>query len=122
VNSLPSSQTKTSNAETKSQSPPNPDGSKGKPDHQEKVKELEKKAQGEKKDGETVLTEKKIQNENSNRRPDVQIVNEKGQTRKVFEAERRPNSQRNQKREAEYKKLGIEQETHKVGPKTNIPQ
>lgn len=100
----------------KSDGPPNPHGSRGKPDHQEKVKELEQQAQGEAQDGETVLTEKKIQNQDSNRRPDVQIVDENGQTRKVLEAERKPNSQRNIKREEEYRKLGIEQETHKVGP------
>ena len=99
---------------TASKNPPNPNGAKGKPDHQEKVKELSKKAEGEAKQGEQVISEKKIQGHDSNRRPDVQIVNE-GKTRKIFEAERRPNSQRNVKREAEYKKLGIENETHKVG-------
>jgi RHS repeat-associated protein len=112
-----------SSGKSKSDGPPNPNGSKGKPDHQEKVKELEKKAQGEATEGETVLTEKKIQKEGSNRRPDVQIVGETGETRKVFEAERKPNSQRNIKREEEYKKLNLEQETHKVGgAPTNIPQ
>lgn len=96
-------------------SPPNPYGSKGKPDHQEKVKELEKKAQSETKPGETVLKERKIQGQDSNRKPDVQIVDENGKARKVLEAERNPNSQRNQKREAEYKKLGLDQVTEKVG-------
>lgn len=94
---------------------PNPDGSKGKSDHQEKVKELTGKAQSEANSGERVLTEKKIQNQPSTRIPDVQILDEHGKTRKVLEGERRPNSQRNIKREAEYKRLGIEQETHKVG-------
>ncbi len=94
---------------------PNPYGSKGKPDHQEKVKELEKKAQSETKPGETVLKERKIQGQDSNRKPDVQIVDENGKARKVLEAERNPNSQRNQKREAEYKKLGLDQVTEKVG-------
>lgn len=32
-----------------------------------------------------------------------------------FEAERKPASQRNVKREQEYKKLKVDQETHKVG-------
>lgn len=99
----------------KVKSPPNPDGSKGKPDHQGKVAELVKKAQSETKPGEQVLSEKKIQRQESKRRPDVQIVGKDGKARKVFEAERRPNSQRNIKREEEYKKLGIEQETPKVG-------
>ena len=99
----------------KVKSPPNPDGSKGKPDHQGKVAELVKEAQSEAKPGEQVLSEKKIQGQESRRRPDVQIVDKDGKARKVFEAERKPNSQRNIKREEEYKKLGIEQETHKVG-------
>jgi hypothetical protein len=90
----------------------NPDGSKGKIDHQNKVAELEKKAQGEVKEGETVLRERKIQGQPSNRKPDVQIVDKEGKTRKVFEAERKPTHKRNRDREAEYKKLGLEQETH----------
>ncbi|MBT1688276.1 DUF6443 domain-containing protein [Dawidia soli] len=107
------------NAKTKRDGPPNPDGAKGKPDHQEKVKELEKKAQSEAKEGETVVTEKKIANENSNRKPDVQIIDPNGKTRKVFEAERRPGSKRNRMREEEYRQLGIDQETHKVGGAPN---
>ncbi|MCD6011792.1 MAG: hypothetical protein K0Q79_1654 [Flavipsychrobacter sp.] len=95
--------------------PPNPNGSKGNSDHQEKVKEVTNKAHSETKPGETVVSEKKVQGHPSTRRPDAQILDENGKTRKVFEAERKPNSQRNIKREAEYKKLGIEQETHKVG-------
>jgi hypothetical protein len=93
----------------------NPHGSKGKPDHQAKVKELEVKATKEN-PGKSVITEKKIQVEGSNRRPDVQVVDPKtGKTTKVYEAERRPQSGRNQKREAEYEKLNIPNETHKVG-------
>lgn len=95
--------------------PPNPDGSKGKPDHQEKVAELKKKAEGETREGERVLTERKIQRDDSNRNPDVQIVGEDGKTRKIFEAERRPGSKRNVDREAEYDRIGVEHETHKVG-------
>lgn len=72
----------------------NPYGSKGKPDHQQKVDELAKKAQSEAKPGEAVLRERKVQGHNSNRRPDAQIVDPNGQTRKIFEAERKPNSQR----------------------------
>jgi len=93
----------------------NPYGSKGKPDHQQKVNELEKKAQSETKPGERVIRERKIQGQDSRKRPDVQIVNRNGKARKVFEAERKPTSNRNIKREKEYKKLGVEQETHKVG-------
>jgi hypothetical protein len=89
-------------------------GSKGKPDHQSKVEELKKKAQDEN-PGKTVVTEKKIQGHNSNRRPDVQVVDpQTGRATKVYEAERRPGSTRNKKREAEYKKLDIPNETHKV--------
>ncbi len=33
----------------------------------------------------------------------------------ILEAERRPDSKRNKTREAEYQKLGVVQETHKVG-------
>jgi RHS repeat-associated protein len=94
---------------------PNPNGAKGKPDHQAKVKELEKKATDEN-PGQRIATEKKIQTEGSNRRPDVQAIDPKtGKTTKVYEAERRPESGRNQKREAEYKRLNIPNETHKVG-------
>ena len=93
----------------------NPDGSKGKPDHQAKVNELGKKAQSETNKGETVLQERKVQGHDSNRRPDQQIVDKNGKTRKIFEAERKPNSTRNVKREAEYKRLNIENETHKLG-------
>jgi len=93
----------------------NPNGSKGNPDHQQKVNELGKKAQSEVKEGETVLQERKVQGHDSNRRPDQQIVGKDGKTRKTFEAERKPNSSRNVTREEEYKKLGVENETHKVG-------
>jgi RHS repeat-associated protein len=91
----------------------NPNGCNGKQDHQDKVKELAGKAQGEAKEGETVLENKKIQGrDDSNRKPDVQIVNKEGKTRKIFEAERKPSSQRNRDREAEYDRLGIPHETH----------
>jgi RHS repeat-associated protein len=95
----------------------NPDGAKGKPDHQGKVKELSEKAKSEN-PGMDVVQEKKIQLEGSNRRPDVQVVDPKtGKTIKVYEAERKPNSQRNKAREAEYKKLNVPNETHRVGGK-----
>ncbi|HET8689186.1 MAG TPA: RHS repeat-associated core domain-containing protein [Methanosarcina sp.] len=101
-------------SETSSQTR-NPHGSKGKPDHQEKVKELAEKAKAENPD-KIILQEKKIQVEGSNRRPDVQVVDPKtGKAEKIYEAERRPKSQRNIKRESEYKRLNIPSETHKVG-------
>ncbi len=90
---------------------PNPHGSKGKPDHQDKVDELDEKAQGEKQPGENVLRERKIQGHDSNRRPDVQIVDREGKARKIFEAERYPNRARNINREKEYNDLGIENQT-----------
>lgn len=90
----------------------NPNGSKGKPDHQKKVSELEKKAEGKLKQGESVETEKKIKGHDSNRRPDVQILDENGNTRKIFEAERKPQSKRNKTRESEYDRLGVDHETH----------
>ncbi len=93
----------------------NPYGAKGKPDHQQKVGELTDKAKAEN-PGMQVVTEKKINTPGSNRRPDVQVVNPStGRTEKIYEAERNPGGQRNQKREAEYKKLNIPFETHKVG-------
>ncbi len=85
----------------KEKSPPNPNGAKGNIDHQEKVGQLADKAKAEAKPGEKVITEKKIQVPGSNRRPDVQVVDENGKTVKVHEAERKPNSARNKKREAE---------------------
>ena len=93
----------------------NPFGSKGKPDHQSKVAELAEKARVDN-PGMDIITEQKIKVANSNRRPDVQVVDPNTKrTIKIYEAERHPNSTRNQKREAEYSRLGIPFETHKVG-------
>ncbi|OKS85677.1 DUF6443 domain-containing protein [Mucilaginibacter polytrichastri] len=104
-----------STAPPKEKGPPNPDGAKGKPDHQEKVQELAEKAKAEH-PGSEIIQEKKIRLDGSNRRPDVQVVDPKtGKTTKVYEAERKPNSSRNKKRQAEYDKLGVDHETHKVG-------
>ena len=86
----------------------------GKQDHQQKVQELNSKALGEANNDETVLIEKKIQIEGSNRRPDVQIIDKDNRTRKIFEAERHPESKRNRMREEEYKRLSIEYETHSL--------
>ncbi len=94
----------------------NPNGSKGNPDHQEKVGELESKARSEAGEGEQVVREKKIQGHESNRRPDVQIVDRSGKARKVYEAERNPGRKRNIQRQQEYDRLEIEHETHKVKP------
>jgi len=95
----------------------NPFGSKGKPDHQAKVKELVKKAEKEFPDENNyeIVQERKIHLEGSNRRPDVQVVDkETKKTVKVYEAERHPNSTRNLRREEEYRKLGVDYETHPV--------
>ncbi|WP_156401367.1 hypothetical protein [Duganella sp. Root1480D1] len=92
--------------------PPNPDGQNGKQDHKDKVKELVEKAESEAQDGETVLENRKVRGHDSNRKPDVQIVDKEGNTRKIFEAERKPTSKRNILREAEYDRLGIPHETH----------
>ena len=79
------------------------------------MKELSEKAKVDN-PGMDIVTEQKIKLEGSNRRPDVQVVDPKtGTTTKVYEAERRPASSRNTNREAEYKRLGIPNETHKVG-------
>jgi RHS repeat-associated protein len=91
---------------------PNPFGAGGKPDHVHMVEQLVKKAEGELGPGETVLRERQLQGHPSTRKPDVQIVDEAGKTRKVFEAERHPGRKRNIDREAEYDGLGIENETH----------
>lgn len=87
---------------------PNPHGSKGKPDHQDAVTKLGDKARSETKPGETVLQERKIQGHDSRRKPDQQIVDKDGKTRKTFEAEREPDSKRVTDKLEEYKKLGIE--------------
>lgn len=89
-------------------------GSKGKPDHQRKVKELVKELENDDTPGK-VLQEKKVQGvPGCNRRPDAQKVNN-GKTVKIKEAERHPNRKRNKDREAEYDEHGIPHETHKVG-------
>jgi len=93
----------------------NPYGSKGKPDHQAKVEDLSKRAKAENPDMD-IVTERKIQGHDSNRRPDVQVVDpQTGRATKVYEAERRPESTRNRTREAEYNRLNIPNETVKVG-------
>jgi RHS repeat-associated protein len=93
----------------------NPFGSRGKPDHQDQVRELAEKAREQAKEGEQVLTEQAIRGHDSTRRPDVQIVDENGRTRAVFEAEREPRGKRNVEREKEYDDLGIPNQTHGVG-------
>ena len=96
-------------------SPPNPYGNQGKQDHKDKISELRDKALTEAKKGETVETGTRIKGHDSARMPDVQIIDAEGKTRKVSEAERNPTHKRNQSREAEYDRLGIENETHGVG-------
>ena len=60
------------------------------------------------------MREIQMQGHDSNRKPDVQIVGPDGKTRKVFEAERNPTHKRNVEREDEYRRLGVEFETHPV--------
>jgi hypothetical protein len=86
-------------------------GSKGHPDHQAKVAELAKRAESELGPGEIVLRERQVNGLPSRRRPDVQIRDINGKTRKVFEAERWPERIRNRLREAEYDRLGIDHVT-----------
>lgn len=101
--------------ETATKTARNPYGSKGKPDHQMSVREGRQRAEAELREGEQVLTEKKIQHPDSNRIPDNQIVTKEGTTRKIFESERHPTRQRHRDRQAEYDGLGIEHETLPVG-------
>ena len=89
-------------------------GSRGRPDHQARVRDLLDKAREEAGPGETVVQEQRIRGYDTRRCPDVQIRDKDNVTRKVFEAERRPNSKRNREREDEYDRLGIPYETHPV--------
>jgi hypothetical protein len=59
--------------------------------------------------------------EGSNRRPDVQIVDKDGNTRKVFEAEREPDSKYVQSKKDEYDRLGIEQEYYDLNDNLQPP-
>jgi RHS repeat-associated protein len=94
----------------------NPFGCTGKPDHQDKVRELGNRARDEAEDGEEVLENKKLQGFDSNRRPDQQIVDKNGRARQVYEAERNPNGSRNRAREAEYNRLGVPNQTFPLDP------
>jgi RHS repeat-associated protein len=88
--------------------PPNPHGSKGKPDHQAAVDKLGDKARKEAGPDEVVLRERKVQGHDSGKIPDQQIVDRHGKTRKVLEAERYPNSKRVDDKRAHYAERGIE--------------
>jgi RHS repeat-associated protein len=120
ANEIPTEGNKTGDSEESCEETPtaktrNPYGSKGKPDHQEKVDELESKARSEYPDAD-IWREKNIQHPGSKRRPDIQDVDPKTNgVIKIYEAERLPNSLRNRLREAEYDTLKIPHETHKVG-------
>jgi RHS repeat-associated protein len=94
----------------------NPDGARGKPDHQEEIKKQADQARSEASPGETVLEGKKVQGADSNRRPDVQVVGEDGKVKKVIEVERKPDSKRNIDREKEYKRLNIPSNTVPLPP------
>jgi RHS repeat-associated protein len=86
---------------------PNPYGSRGKPDHQQAVKELADKYRDQLKPGEQVIEGGKIRGHDSDRRPDAQIIDKEGTTRKAGEIDRNPTGSRNQNREAEYDRLGL---------------
>jgi hypothetical protein len=89
----------------------NPDGSKGKQDHQDEVKSQADKARAEAKPGETVREGTKIQSVDSNRRPNVQVVGTDKKVVKVIEVERKPKSKRNRTREEEYDRLEVPNQT-----------
>jgi RHS repeat-associated protein len=97
--------------EDRGRSCPNPDGCKGKQDHQDGVKGAADRARGEAQEGEQVLEGRKLQGYDSNRKPDVQIVNTEGRARQVYEVERHPTRKRNREREAEYDRLDVPHET-----------
>jgi RHS repeat-associated protein len=99
------------NGENGEKSCRNPNGCTGKQDHRDKVGELADRARAEAKEGEQVLENKQVRGYDSRRKPDVQIVDEEGRTRQIYEAERYPDSKRNRDREAEYDRLGIPHET-----------
>jgi hypothetical protein len=103
--------TKTDNVADAARKVPNPHGSVGAPDHQEGVAKAVDDLAAEASEGQEVLSNKQIRLPGSTRRPDAQLIDEDGKTIKVIEVERYPNSQRNQTREAEYDRLGVEQET-----------
>ncbi len=106
--------TENANAQQQATTHPNPYGSPGKPDHQAGTASAVKDLNKEVKPGEKVLSNKRVQGLNSNRRPDAQIVNKNGVTRKIIEVERKPRSARNIKREKEYDKLGVPHETRPI--------
>ena len=59
---------------------------------------------------ERVVREGQVKGLKSSRRPDAQIVDKEGKTRKVGEVERKPNGTYNKKRTEEYNNLGVEYE------------
>src|SRR5262249_30984123 len=91
--------------------PPNPHGAPGAPDHQEEVQRQADKAEAQAKPGQTVEVGKRIKGVDSRRKPDVQVVGPDGKVVKVVEVERHPNSRRNRKREKEYDRLKVPNET-----------
>ena len=84
-------------------------------DHQDKVAQLAERALNEAQEGEQVLQNRRVQGYESSRKPDVQIVDREGKARQIYEAERYPNSARNQTRQAEYEQLGIPHQTFPLG-------
>lgn len=86
---------------------PNPYGSKGKPDHQREVARQADIARKEAGPGETVMRQKKASGMDVDRRPDVQTRDRSGDTVRVREVERQPDSRRVQDKRADYERNGI---------------
>jgi len=89
------------------QQPPNPYGSRGKPDHQKEVARQREVAREEAGPGETVLREKKASGMDVDRRPDVQTRDSSNRTVRVREVERQPDSKRVQDKRTDYERNGI---------------
>ncbi len=85
-------------------------GSKGKPDHQEAVKNLKKQLE-EERIGFEIVKEKKIRIDGCTRRPDISVYDKDGNLVEVFEVERRPKGKYHQDRIDEYKARGIKYST-----------
>ena len=87
--------------------PPNPYGSRGKPDHQKEVARQRQIAQDEARPGEAVIQERKASGMDVDRRPDVQTRDSSGNTIRVREVEREPGSRRVQDKREDYRRNGI---------------
>ena len=87
--------------------PPNPHGSRGKPDHQSEVATQREIAEREARPGETVVQERKARGMDVDRRPDVQTRDSSDNAVRVREVERHPGSKRVQDKRTDYERNGI---------------